>query len=143
MERRCESVKIGIPMIAGPAFGSCIFKRMDVQAPEGLADQFSNIHNREHPGFGITLIAVLLPVLLIGAFSAVFGEDTILNDWIAFIGKPIIAFMVSVVVSFFTLGYARGFNKVELNQFRAACPAPTASIILIIGAGGAFENELG
>ncbi|PEZ82734.1 hypothetical protein [Bacillus sp. AFS017274] len=128
-------MKNGIPMLAGPAFGSCIFKRMDVQAPEGLADQFSNIHNREHPGFGITLIAVLMPVLLIGAFSAVFGEDTILNDWIAF--------MVSVVVSFFTLGYARGFNKVELNQFRAACPAPTASIILIIGAGGAFENELG
>jgi len=89
------------------------------------------------------LIAVLMLVLVIGAFSAVFGEDTILNDWIAFIGKPIIAFMVSVVVSFFTLGYARGFNKVELNQFRAACPAPTASIILIIGAGGAFENELG
>ncbi|MDO7485453.1 hypothetical protein [Peribacillus sp. NPDC096448] len=42
-----------------------------------------------------------------------FGEDSILNDWIDFIGKPIIAHMVS----FFTLGCARGFNKVELNQF--------------------------
>ncbi|WHY56702.1 hypothetical protein QNH43_27050 [Peribacillus simplex] len=51
--------------------------------------------------------------------------------------------MVSVVVPSFTLGCARGFNKVELSQFMAACLAPTESIILIIGAGGAFKNELG
>ncbi|MEY9870156.1 H+/gluconate symporter-like permease [Peribacillus sp. B2I2] len=48
----------------------------------------------------------------------------------------------SVVVSFFTLGYARGINKVALNQFMSACLAPPASIILIIGAGGAFKNVL-
>ncbi|RRN75039.1 hypothetical protein EI200_01335 [Peribacillus simplex] len=45
-------------------------------------------------------------------------------------------------VSFFTLGYTRGFNKEEINQFISACLAPTASIILIIGAGDAFENVL-
>lgn len=39
-----------------------------------------------------------------------------------------------LVVSFFTLGCARGFNKGEENQFMFA-----ASIILIIG-GGAFKN---
>ncbi|WP_370694034.1 GntT/GntP/DsdX family permease [Peribacillus simplex] len=42
----------------------------------------------------------------------------------------------SWLVSFFTLGCARGFNKEELNQFMSACLAPTASFILIIGAGG-------
>lgn len=45
--------------------------------------------------------------------------------------KPIIALMVS----FFTLGCARGFNKGEQNQFMSA-----VFIILIIGAGGAFKN---
>ncbi|WHY97580.1 hypothetical protein [Peribacillus simplex] len=76
------------------------------------------------------MITILMPVLsmLIGAFSAVFGEGPILNDWIAFIGKPIIALVVSEVVSFFTIGCARGFNKVELSQFMAATLAPTASI---------------
>lgn len=90
MERRWPNVKIGIPMLTGPVFG--FSKRMDVQAPEGLADQFSNIYNREHPGFGITLITFLMPVLLmlIGAFSAVFDEDSILDDGIAFVGKLII-----------------------------------------------------
>ncbi|MGV2443965.1 UNVERIFIED_CONTAM: hypothetical protein FO527_07630 [Bacillus sp. ATCC 13368] len=42
-----------------------------------------------------------------------------------------------LMVSFFTLGCARGFNKGEQNQFISA-----ASIILIIGAGGAFKNVL-
>ncbi|WP_260285848.1 GntP family permease [Peribacillus aracenensis] len=66
---------------------------MDGQAPEGVADQCSNIHNRVHPGFGITLIMILMPFLLmlIGVFGAVFGEDSILDDGIAFIGKPIIS----------------------------------------------------
>lgn len=36
---------------------------------------------------------------------------------------------------FFTLGCVRGFNKGEQNQFISA-----ASIILIIGADGAFKN---
>ncbi|MFJ7366051.1 hypothetical protein ACIQWQ_18340 [Peribacillus frigoritolerans] len=40
-----------------------------------------------------------------------------------------------LMVPFFTLGCARGFNKGELNQFISA-----ASFILIIGAGGAFKN---
>jgi H+/gluconate symporter-like permease len=39
------------------------------------------------------------------------------------------------MVTFFTLGCSRGFNKGEQNQFISA-----ASIILIIGEGGAFKN---
>ncbi|MES1040603.1 MULTISPECIES: hypothetical protein [Peribacillus] len=47
------------------------------------------------------------------------------------IGKPIIALMISVVVSFFTLGCARGFNKEEINQFMPAAPSqlrPSSSL---------------
>ncbi|MFJ8070562.1 hypothetical protein ACIQZD_16630 [Peribacillus sp. NPDC096447] len=62
-------------------------------------------------------------LLLIAAFGALFAEDIKRNDWNAFIGKPIIALMISVVVSFFTLECARGFNKEELNQFMSACLA--------------------
>ncbi|MGE7906270.1 hypothetical protein ACQKNS_17880 [Peribacillus sp. NPDC094092] len=47
-------------------------------------------------------------------------------------------FFVKILWRFhFTLGCARGFNKEELSQFMAALLAPAASIILIIGAGGA------
>ncbi|WP_412547050.1 hypothetical protein [Peribacillus simplex] len=41
-------------------------------------------------------------------------------------------------VAFFTLGYIRRFNNEEINQFISACLAPTASIILNIGAGGMY-----
>jgi gluconate:H+ symporter, GntP family len=138
---------IGIPtaILAGPVFGNFISKRINIQAPEALVEQFSNKHERKSPSFGITLITILMPVILmlVGAFGTVFTtEDSVLNEWITFLGKPIIALLVSVVLSFFTLGYSRGFNKEELNQFMSACLAPTASIILIIGAGGAFKNVL-
>ncbi|MGM0887162.1 MAG: hypothetical protein ACQEW5_09360 [Bacillota bacterium] len=66
-------------------------------------------------------------------FGAVFGEDSTWNDWIDSLENRSLRLMGS----FFTLGCARGFNKGEQNQFMSA-----ASIILIIGAGGAFKNVL-
>ena len=138
---------IGIPtaILAGPVFGNFISSKIKVTAPEALAEQFSNIHDKKLPGFGITILTILMPVLLMmaGALGTIFTtEGSLFEEWITFFGKPIIALLVSVVFSFFTLGYARGFNKEELSSFMSSCLAPTASIILIIGAGGAFKNIL-
>lgn len=87
-------------------------------------------------------MAIPVLLLLIEAFGALFAEDSTCNDWNAFIGKPIIALMISVVVSFFTLGCARGFNKEEINQFMPVCLVATASIILITEACGEFQMVL-
>ncbi|MCZ4148653.1 permease DsdX, partial [Escherichia coli] len=42
----------------------------------------------------------------------------------------------------FSLGFARGFNKHDISRFTSECLAPTATIILIIGGGGAFKQVL-
>jgi GntP family gluconate:H+ symporter len=62
---------------------------------------------RELPGFGVTLIRILLPVILmlIGALSGVFKENAALTEWSSFLGKPIVALLIAVIVLFFTLGY--------------------------------------
>ncbi|MDM5287196.1 hypothetical protein QUF85_28440 [Peribacillus frigoritolerans] len=62
-----------------------------------------------------------------------FSEESRWNDGLISLENQSLRLMVS----FFTLGCARGFNKGEQNQFISA-----ASIILIIGAGGAFKNVL-
>jgi gluconate:H+ symporter, GntP family len=80
--------------------------------------------------------------MLIGALSGVFKENAALTEWSSFLGKPIVALLIAVIVLFFTLGYSRGFNKKQISSFMGECLAQTATIILVIGAGGTFKNIL-
>lgn len=142
------SLLIGIPtaIIAGPIFGKFIGKRIQVQPPAKLAEQFAQKSNRPLPGFGITLFTILLPVILmlIGSVADIVDPQGVssLSVFCKFIGHEIIALLIAVVFSFFSFGYTRGFKKEDLSRFTSECLAPTATIILIIGGGGAFKQVL-
>lgn len=142
------SILVGLPtaIIAGPVFGNIISKRVHVEPPVELAEQFSLKSERELPGFGITLLTILLPVILMLAGSVAMIVDPAgsngLTHFLEFIGDEIVALLISVVFALFSLGFARGFNKSEISKFTSECLAPTASIILIIGGGGAFKQVL-
>ncbi|MCM3785283.1 GntP family permease [Neobacillus mesonae] len=142
------SILVGLPtaIIAGPVFGNIISKRVHVEPPTELAEQFSLKSERDLPGFGITLFTILLPVILMLAGSIAKIVDPAatsgLTHFLEFIGDEIVALLISVVFALFSLGFARGFNKSEISKFTSECLAPTASIILIIGGGGAFKQVL-
>ncbi|MGM1045827.1 MAG: GntP family permease [Bacillota bacterium] len=142
------SFMIGIPtaIIAGPLFGKFIGKRIQTEPPAELAEQFSNKATRGLPGFGITLFTILLPVILmlIGSIADIVDPDasSSITLFCEFIGHEIIALLIAAVFSFFSLGFARGFNKHEISRFTSECLAPIATIVLIIGAGGAFKQVL-
>ncbi|MEQ7050973.1 GntP family permease [Paenibacillaceae sp. P-4] len=142
------SLLVGIPtaIIAGPLFGKFIGKRIQLQPPAKLAEQFAQKSDRPLPSFGITLFTILLPVILmlIGSVADIVDPEGIssLAVLCKFIGHEIIALLIAVVFSFFSLGYARGFKKEQISRFTSECLAPTATIILIIGGGGAFKQVL-
>ncbi|MDP4096010.1 GntP family permease [Paenibacillus sp. P96] len=139
---------VGIPtaIIAGPVFGSWISKRVHVTPKPELVDQFTNKSERALPGIGITLFTILLPVILMlsGSIAAIAdpGKTSGLTVFFEFTGDEVIALLIAAVFALFSLGYARGFNKDDLARFTSESLAPTASIILIIGAGGAFKTVL-
>jgi gluconate:H+ symporter, GntP family len=142
------SILIGLPtaIIAGPLFGKFIGKRIQVQPPAKLEEQFAAKSDRELPGFGITLFTILLPVILmlIGSIANIIDPQAT-SQWTViaeFIGHEIIALLIAAVFAFFSLGFARGFTKEEVSRFTSECLAPTATIILIIGGGGAFKQVL-
>ncbi|WP_308639737.1 GntP family permease [Paenibacillus silvisoli] len=142
------SLIIGLPtaILAGPLFGKFIGKRIMVTPPDKLAEQFATSDNRELPGFGITLLTILMPVILmlIGSIASILDKDAVysITVFCEFIGHEVIALLISVVFAFYTLGFARGFSKEDVSKFASECLAPTATIILIIGAGGAFKQVL-
>jgi GntP family gluconate:H+ symporter len=142
------SIIVGLPsaIIAGPLFGKFIGKRILVEPPAKLAEQFASKENRVLPGFGITLFTILLPVILmlIGSVASIMDPNATssMTQISAFIGHEVIALLIAVVFSFFSLGFSRGFTKEDVSRFTSECLAPTATIILIIGAGGAFKQVL-
>jgi GntP family gluconate:H+ symporter len=54
----------------------------------------------------------------------------------------VIALLVATLVSFWTLGLAQGFNRESILKFTNECLAPTASITLLVGAGGGLNRIL-
>ena len=100
---------------------------------------------RDMPGFGVTLFTVLLPVflMLFKTFTTIaLDKSNPLRIWMDVIGHPITALLISLLVAIYTFGYARGFDNKKILQFLNASLAPTAAIILIIGAGGGFKQML-
>lgn len=142
------SLLIGIPtaIIAGPLFGKFIGSRIHAHPKEQLVNQFVQKKRDKLPGFGITLLTILLPVILmlLGSIAGILDPKgtNAFTPFCQFIGNEVIALLIATVFSFFSLGFFRGFKKEEIAAFTSDCLAPIATIILIIGAGGAFKQVL-
>ncbi|MDQ0033623.1 GntP family gluconate:H+ symporter [Variovorax boronicumulans] len=139
---------VGLPtaMIAGPIFGKYISKYVPGEASPELLEQLAREPEaRELPGFGITLVTILLPValMLLKTFADVaLDEKNVVRLWLDFIGHPITALLAALLLSLYTFGYARGFTSKQIMKFVDDSLAPTAAIVLIIGAGGGFKQML-
>ncbi len=138
---------VGLPTaaLAGPIYASWIAPRIQLPAHNVMAAQFSTDDTRSMPGFGITVFTVLLPVLLMLAAST--AEVTLdagspIRHTLAFVGSPLVSLLVALLFSFWSLGQSRGYTRDEILKFCNDCLAPTATIVLVIGAGGGFNRVL-
>ncbi len=138
---------VGLPTaaLAGPIYASWIAPRIHLPPDNPLALQFQTDDTRVLPGFAITVFTVLLPVLLmLGASTAEVTLDAAspLRHGMAFVGSPIVSLLIALLFSFFSLGQRQGFTRDQVLKFCNDCLAPTATILLVIGAGGGFNKVL-
>jgi GntP family gluconate:H+ symporter len=137
---------IGIPtaMLAGPVYARLIAPHIALPAENPMAAEFVD-HGAERnlPGFGLTLGTVLLPVvlMLIGSWAGT-GHGGALNQTLRLVGNDDMALLIAVLVSFVTLGRMSGFTRETILRFSQECLAPTATITLLVGAGGGFGRVL-
>src|SRR5687767_4433981 len=140
-------ILVGLPTaaLAGPIFASWVAPRIVLPADNPLADQLGGESTREMPGFAISIFTVLIPVILMLLASAgdVFlGETSTARATLRFIGHPIVALLLALLFSFWSLGRARHFTREQILKFCNDCLGPTATILLVIGAGGGFNAVL-
>lgn len=139
---------VGIPtaIIAGPLYAKWIAPRIHLEPINPIAAQFLDREpGHALPSFSLTILTILLPVIfmMIGSWANVFASPTtVINHVLRLLGNADIALLIGVVTSFFTLGRMRGFSKETILRFSNECLAPTATITLLVGAGGGFGRIL-
>jgi GntP family gluconate:H+ symporter len=139
-------VALPAAIVAGPLFGAWIAKTIPGHPSEELVAQLSHEQDaRSLPSFGVTLFTVLLPVLLmlLKTFAdVVLADGHAVRAWLDMIGHPITALLLALLLSLYTFGYARGFDAGRILKLLDQSLAPTAAIVMIIGAGGGFKQML-
>jgi GntP family gluconate:H+ symporter len=141
------AILVGLPTasLAGPVFASWIAPRIALPPDNPVAAQFEGGAERDMPSFGLSVFTVLLPVILMLCASianiALPPESTI-RIALDFVGGPIVSLLLALLFSLWSLGFRQGFTREQLLKFTNDCLAPTATILLVIGAGGGFNRVL-
>jgi gluconate:H+ symporter, GntP family len=138
-------ILVAIPTIAvaGPWFARLAARWVDVPAPELFESR--ETENGPRPSFGVTLLTVLTPVaLMMGKALAdiLAAEDTPVRTVLDFLGTPLIALLIAVILAMFTLGRGAGMGIKQVGSSLEASLGPIAGIILIVAAGGGFKQTL-
>jgi GntP family gluconate:H+ symporter len=138
---------VGFPTasLAGPIYASWIAPRIVLPATNPLAAQLEGESVKKMPSFSISVFTVLIPVILMLIASTAdiaLEPESPARTALDFVGHPIVALLVALLFSFWSLGRTQHFTREQLLKFCNDCLAPTAAILLVIGAGGGFNQVL-
>ena len=148
-------ILVAIPtvIICGPLFSRLAAKWVPVGAP-AVAGGIDTQHGadmeglKRQPTFLVTLLTIIFPVVLMLLKAVV---DIIWPDpktappvriFLDFVGQPLVAMTLAVLLAIITFGYAVGFSGSRITSKVGASLGPIAAILLIVGAGGGFKQTL-
>jgi GntP family gluconate:H+ symporter len=156
---------IAIPtvVIAGPLFGWIASKWVPIGAAgaglavtgesgpaktdsvDAAAGRAQDPDARRSPSFTWTLVTILSPVvlMLIKAASDIWMDPhNAIYPALQFIGDPVVALLIAVLLAMVTFGTTVGFSLPVLSNKIGASLLPIVGVLLIVGAGGGFKQVL-
>jgi Gnt-I system high-affinity gluconate transporter len=136
-------LSIPVIIIAGPLFSKTIKNIKATPLKEFVSTR--PLQDDEIPGIWISLFTTLLPVLLIGISSVaalIFSEQSIAGSILGFLGDPVMAMLISLLVAIYFLGIARGKKLNEIMDSLVKSISSITMIFLIIAGAGGFKQVL-
>lgn len=127
------------------ATGASDDRATDAADPDDSSSSSGDPARTSTPSFGWTLTTVLSPVILmlLGAAADIWiPADTWIYSTLTFIGDPVSALLIAVLLSMVTFGSAVGFSLTTLGSKLTESLKPIASVVMIVGAGGGFKQVL-
>ncbi|EKN5910064.1 TPA: D-serine transporter DsdX [Yersinia enterocolitica] len=138
-------VGLAASLIGGPLFLRIVGQRLPFKAVPQAFSEVKIRNEDELPSLGATLFTVLLPIILMLAKTAAelnMENGTTLYLILEFIGNPITAMFIAAFVAYYTLGIRQNMGMSTLLAKTEESFSSIANILLIIGAGGAFNGIL-
>lgn len=99
----------------------------------------------EMPSILTSIFTALLPVILIAIAAItelVLPTESTLKKIIVFLGNPVIAMLISVLVAIYTLGLARGKKMTAIMDSVGSAITGITMVLLIISGAGALKQVL-
>lgn len=136
---------VAIPAIilGGPVFATTLKKYHPQPLPEFMNPK--RLTSEEMPSLGISVLTALLPVILLASATVLkifVSEEAQIWPLLEFLGDPIMAMIISLLVALVTLGKWQGKSMAELSQTLEAAIRGIAMILLIIAGAGALKAIL-
>lgn len=97
------------------------------------------------PSAGMVLTLIVTPLIMIGigtTAATVLPSGDPVRNIAQFIGAPLFALLVTVLLAICFLGVRRKWGRDKISDVLESALPPTAAIILVSGAGGAFARVL-
>ncbi|MFE5307406.1 gluconate:H+ symporter [Isoptericola sp. NPDC056573] len=151
---------IAVPtvIIAGPVWGRFAAKLVpigaqgggggivagDTDGGSGGSGEPGTVKTR-NPTFVLTLVTILSPVILMLVRAGVevwASPDSWFFPFVSFIGEPLVALLIAVLLAMITFGTSVGFSLGTLGSKMTESLKPIASATMIVGAGGGFKAVL-
>ncbi|OPA94011.1 gluconate transporter [Pseudomonas fluorescens] len=133
-------------ILAGPIYGNWLSKRLQVDEPADIGALFSAPPKApRQPSFGVSLLIILLPVILmLGSTLAkvAMPAENPVGLTLKFLGEPLIALGLAVIAAVICLGWAAGMPRADVGNTLRKALAPIAVLLLTIGAGGGLKQTL-
>jgi Gnt-I system high-affinity gluconate transporter len=130
-------------IISGPIL-SKVLSRIEAKPLAEFVNQ-KVMTEEEMPGFWTSFFSSLLPVILI-TISTIAGfllpGDNIIRKILGYIGNPVIAMLLAVLFSVYTLGLARGRKITDVMNSLAHSVTTITMIMLLIAGAGALKQVL-
>ena len=139
-------VVIGLPaaIIAGPVYAQLIVKHVPAMVPDYMHVTAPKAERTLPP---VWLIVALIGVplgLIVGHTVAgiTLADDHPLGAVLAAVGHPMMALLITTLLSFWLLGTRSGYSPQEIQEIATKALEPAGIVILVTSAGGVLKQVL-
>lgn len=138
-------ILIAIPaiLLSGPVFYKLV-KKVEAKPMHEFVN-LKKLEDEEMPGLWVSILSALLPVILIGSstvFKTFLTEQSLIGDIMGYLGNPVVAMLISLLVATYTLGIARGRKMSDIMQSMTHSVSSLTMVMLVIAGAGGLKQVL-
>jgi gluconate transporter len=135
------AVSIPMAIVGGILYGGWISKRIFVPVPAmAVPETESAAQLVSAPPVPLVILVLVMPVMFIFAATISGMTNSPGQSVLGFFGHPFAALLVTTLVAMLFFGFRRGLDRNQVVRMATESLAPVGTLLLIMGAGGAFKQ---